>query len=137
MRKALAFVAAAIIMVAAGSVAVAQFPAASDHAGHGHGRAAPAGGGHAAPALQQFAVTVTADGFVPARIVVNRDTPVKLLVTRKTDQTCAKEIVIAEYGIRHPLPLGQPVTIEFTPTRSGQLRYACAMDMVAGVLVVE
>ena len=39
--------------------------------------------------------------------------------------------------IRKPLPLGQPVEIVFTPKKAGTLRYACAMDMIAGEIVVE
>jgi plastocyanin domain-containing protein len=62
---------------------------------------------------------------------------VKLVVTRKTDRTCAKEIVIKDYGINRPLPLNEPVSIEFTPRKPGQVRYACGMDMVTGVLVVQ
>jgi plastocyanin domain-containing protein len=67
---------------------------------------------------------------------VNGGVPVTLVVTRKTDRTCAKEIVIKEYGIRRQLPLGKPISIEFTP-ESGQVGYACGMDMITGVLLVE
>ena len=53
------------------------------------------------------------------------------------DRTCAKEIVIKDFGINAPLPLNQVVTVEFTPTKSGEVRYACGMDMISGVIVVE
>jgi plastocyanin domain-containing protein len=86
---------------------------------------------------QVVAIEVTGEGFVPAQVKVKANQPVKLLVTRKTDRTCAKEIVIKDVGINKPLPLNQPVEITFTPTKKGQLRYACAMDMIAGVIIVE
>ncbi len=35
------------------------------------------------------------------------------------------------------LPLNQPVEITFTPKKSGQIRYAYAADMVAGVIIVD
>jgi plastocyanin domain-containing protein len=89
-----------------------------------------------APA-QRIEVQVTGEGFVPARIQVQRGQPVTLVVTRKTDRTCATEIVIKELGINQKLPLGKPVTVQFTPSRSGVLRYACGMDMVSGILVVQ
>ncbi len=86
---------------------------------------------------QAIEISVTGDGFVPANIKVKKGQVVRLVVTRKTDRTCATEIVIRDQGINQKLPLNQPVTIEFTPSKSGQLRYACGMDMVSGVIVVE
>jgi plastocyanin domain-containing protein len=89
------------------------------------------------PQEQVVTIEVTDEGFVPAQVKVKADRPVKLVVTRKTARTCAKEIVIKDFGINKPLPLNQPVEIEFTPTKKGQLRYACAMDMIAGLIIVE
>ena len=82
-------------------------------------------------------LNVTKRGFEPSRISVRKDEPVRLVVTRKTDQTCAKEIAIPDAHVREKLPLDQPVAIEFTPRKAGELRFACGMDMVSGVLVVE
>ncbi len=84
-----------------------------------------------------IAITVTQKGFEPAEVKVPKGAPVTLLVTRKTEKTCAKEFVMAEYGIRKNLPLNQPVEIVFTPNEAGELRYACGMDMIAGTVVVQ
>lgn len=35
------------------------------------------------------------------------------------------------------VPLNQPTEVKFTPPKPGLYRYACGMDMIAGVLVVE
>ena len=86
---------------------------------------------------QVVSIDVTAKGFVPAKIQVKAGAPVKLVVTRKTDQTCARDIVIKNFNISKPLPLDQPVEVRFTPTKSGQIRYACAMNMVAGLIIVD
>jgi plastocyanin domain-containing protein len=86
---------------------------------------------------QVVAIEVTSAGFVPAQVNVKANHPVKLVVTRKTDQTCAKMIVIKDFGLKKPLPLNQPVELTFTPTKSGQIGYACAMDMVSGVILVK
>ena len=60
------------------------------------------------------------------------------MVTRKTDKTCAHDIVIPDLGVKKPLPLNEPVTVALTPQKTGELRYGCAMDqMVSGVLLVE
>jgi plastocyanin domain-containing protein len=91
----------------------------------------------AEPPAQVFRLQVTRDGFVPANLQVKTGVPVKLVVTRTTERTCATEIVIREMGINQPLPLDKPVTVTFTPRQSGTLRYACGMDMISGVIVVQ
>jgi plastocyanin domain-containing protein len=83
-----------------------------------------------------IALTVT-EGFVPAMIKVKKGEPLTLIVTRKSDDTCAREIVIKDAGIRAKLPLNKPVTVNLTPTKSGELKYSCGMGMVGGVLSVE
>ncbi len=96
----------------------------------------------AGPALaeekaRKIEMIVTEDGFVPDKVAAKKGEPLQLVVTRKTDKTCATEIVIKDYGIEKKLPLEKPVTISFTPRKTGQVRYACGMDMVAGVILVE
>lgn len=76
-------------------------------------------------------------GFEPAQVHVKKGEALKLVFTRTTDETCAKKLVIKEANVRKELPLNQPVTIEFTPSKTGEIRYACGMNMVSGVLVVE
>jgi plastocyanin domain-containing protein len=82
-------------------------------------------------------IEVTSAGFVPAQVKTKANQPLRLVVTRKTDRTCPKEIVIKDFGINKPLPLNQPVEITFTPSKPGQVRYACGMDMIAGIITVE
>jgi len=82
-------------------------------------------------------ITVTKNGFEPWRIEARAGVPLTLVVTRTTDETCATELVLPEHGIDRKLPLGEPVTITFTPARAGELRYACAMNMFQGTIVVR
>jgi len=63
-------------------------------------------------------VSITKKGFEPDKITAKKGEPLRLVVTRRTDQTCAKEIVIADAGMRKELPLDQPVMIDFTPTKT-------------------
>lgn len=83
-------------------------------------------------------MSVTEEGFEPARIKVKLNQPVNLLITRKTERTCATEIVIDEFGVHSDLPLNQAVTVTFTPTQTGEIKFGCGMDkMIGGVLSVE
>ena len=84
-----------------------------------------------------IAIAVTERGFEPAEVKVPGGAPVTLAITRRTDATCAKEIVIADYGIRKELPLNQPVEVTFTPRGPGAIGFACGMDMITGKLIVE
>jgi plastocyanin domain-containing protein len=100
-------------------------------------KAEPAAARAPTPAAQVVEISVTKAGFVPAEIKVKAGQPVKLMVTRTIDKTCAKDIVIKDYDVKQPLPLNQTVEVVFTPTKPGITRFACAMDMIAGRIVAE
>jgi plastocyanin len=86
--------------------------------------------------LQTATIEVTDKGFEPSSLKLKAGVPAKVTFTRKTDATCAKEVVIKEYNINRKLPLNEPVTVEFTP-RKGEFAFACGMDMIKGKLIVE
>lgn len=89
------------------------------------------------PLVSRVAMSVTEKGFEPKNIQVKKGEPVTLIITRKTETTCATEIVIDEHKIKTPLPLNKPVTITFTPSKSGTLKYGCAMNkMIGGVITI-
>jgi hypothetical protein len=85
-----------------------------------------------------IALSVTETGYEPSPITLKQGEPVKLVLTRTTDKTCATEIVLEDYNINTPLPLNQPVEVAFTPNKTGKLVYGCAMGkMISGVFMVE
>jgi plastocyanin domain-containing protein len=86
---------------------------------------------------QRVKISVTEKGFVPAVVTAHSGQPLTLLVTRRTERTCATEFVLKTHGINEKLPLGRTVTIRFTPERPGTLEYACAMNMIKGKIVVK
>lgn len=91
-----------------------------------------------AKAGKTIEVTVTKNGFEPSPIKVKKGEPVTLVITRKVEKSCATEVVVPGYDVKEKLPLNTPVTVTFTPTKSGDLKYGCAMkQMVGGVLTVE
>jgi plastocyanin domain-containing protein len=91
-----------------------------------------------APPSNHVVMTVTDKGFEPQNLRVHKGEPVTLVITRKSDATCATEIIIDEYGVKTPLPLNKATTVSFTPKKSGELKYGCAMQkMIGGVIRVE
>jgi plastocyanin domain-containing protein len=102
---------------------------------------APAAAAAPAPAADgKIAVTVTEKGFEPDGIKVKKGTPYTFTFTRKTDATCAKEVVLQLGGgksVEKKLPLNEAVSFEATFADAGDLKYACGMDMVTGTVHVE
>lgn len=89
------------------------------------------------PLVSKVEMSVTEKGFEPQNIRVKKGLPVTLVITRKTDITCATEIVIDEHKIKTPLPLNKAVTVTFTPSKTGALKYGCAMNkMIGGVITI-
>ncbi len=95
--------------------------------------ASPAGG-------TRFEIAVTENGFEPGDVVVPAGKPVTIVFDRKTDQTCAKQIVLDTGDgkkIEKALPLDTPVEIATTFPTPGKLGYACSMDMMKGTITVQ
>jgi plastocyanin domain-containing protein len=101
---------------------------------------APATPPATAIAPRRIEITVTPKGFEPSKLVVAKAQPVTLVFTRKTDRTCAKRVVV-QLGdgkkIAKELPLDTPVEIAATFAKTGELTYACGMDMISGVITVQ
>jgi plastocyanin domain-containing protein len=91
-----------------------------------------------AAASGRVAVEVTEAGFVPARIPAKTGQPLVLAITRKTDRTCAREILFTGQEGKTDLPLNKTVEVTYTPKVSGEVKFGCGMGMmVAGVLAVS
>ena len=98
---------------------------------------APTPSAAASSGVQEVQLTVTDAGFQPAEVQVAKDRPIRLTVTRTTNQTCATEIVFKEIAVKKDLPLDQAVTIDLPAQSGGTLNYACGMNMIKGSLVVQ
>ena len=141
MDRTLAFSLAAALALVAGAARAQHGHDAADHAQFQQRSAAAlaAAGiaeGTVKNGVRTVEMAVTEDGFVPSKVKALKGEKLRLVVTRKTDRTCAKEIVVPSHGINQPLPLGKAVTVELTPRASGEIRYACGMDMISGVVLV-
>jgi Cu+-exporting ATPase len=56
---------------------------------------------------------------------------------RTSDKTCGTEVVFPSLNIKRALPLNEAVTIEFTPTKMGDIAFSCGMNMLHGTVVVQ
>jgi plastocyanin domain-containing protein len=81
-------------------------------------------------------VVVNKDGFVPPRIEVAPGQQVVLRITRKTSETCADAVDVQGDPVRHSLPLDQTVEVRARAPASGELAFACPMNMIRGAIAV-
>ena len=86
---------------------------------------------------QEVQLVVTDRGFEPAQADVPRGKALILVVTRKTDQTCATEMLIPALNERRTLPLNQAVRIDVPAGVADTLNYVCGMHMLGGTIVAK
>lgn len=104
---------------------------------------APAGGpsgsavNAAGAAVQTARITVGEQGYEPPRLTLRSGVPARLTFVRTTDKTCGTAVVFPSLDIRRELPLNQPVSIEFTPQKAGEVQFVCGMNMLRGTVIVE
>ena len=91
----------------------------------------------AASAVQAAKIAVTEKGFEPDKVSLRASVPARLTFVRTTDQTCGTEVVFPAFNIKRALPLNQPVVIEFTPSKTGDVAFACGMGMLKGMVAVQ
>ena len=82
-------------------------------------------------------VTVTDDGFVPKNVVIKKGQAAVLVITRKSNNTCATEAIFSETGKKYDLPMNTPVRIDLTGASPGTIHYGCGMDMEHGTVTIE
>ncbi len=76
-------------------------------------------------------------GYSPEVISIPKGKTTKLNFIRQDPTACLEEVVIPDFKIRKQLPLNQKVVVELTPKISGEFRYACAMNMYHGKIMVR
>lgn len=87
--------------------------------------------------VQQLTIVIGNNGFEPGSLELRQGVPVRLTFDRQTASSCAAEIKIPDFGIEpRALAMGEQITVEFTPDKSGRYHFACGMDMLRGALLI-
>ncbi len=99
-------------------------------------------GGEVSAAIQTKAVAgvvveVTSAAYEPNEVRAEVGKPITITFIRRTDQTCGTEVIFPDLKLTRALPLNKPVEVTFTPTKAGDMRFTCAMDMFDGKVVVK
>ena len=85
---------------------------------------------------QKIEIEITEKGFRPSSVEVTTAVPVELVFTRRTNNTCATEVVLPTQKIKKALPLNEPVSVVVTPAKE-DVAFACGMNMLRGKLVIK
>ncbi len=72
------------------------------------------------------------NGYATNVKTLKKGVPVKLKITSKNVQSCARSFVIPSLKISKILPVSGTETIEFTPNKLGLLTFSCGMGMYTG-----
>lgn len=82
-------------------------------------------------------ITVSKNGFEPASLSAKKGEKLMLAFYRADAENCGGEVVFPKLEITKKLAVGETVLVEITPTESGELAFACGMDMVKGKVLIQ
>jgi len=82
-------------------------------------------------------ITVSKSGYEPASINAKKGEKLTLAFYRADAENCGGEVVFPKLKIKKKLPVGETVLVEITPQESGELAFACGMDMLKGKVLVQ
>jgi hypothetical protein len=85
----------------------------------------------------KITILVDGKGYHPADIEAPANAKITLAFERPDAKNCGDELVIEALNIRKELPVGQTTEIAITTPASGELKFACGMDMYRGKVVVK
>ncbi|WKZ25489.1 MAG: sulfite exporter TauE/SafE family protein [bacterium] len=77
-------------------------------------------------------ITATNSGYKANTKNLKAGIPVKLKISTKNVQSCARSFIIPSLGVNTLLPVSGEELIEFTPTEEGLLNFSCGMGMYTG-----
>ncbi|HEV7643503.1 MAG TPA: cupredoxin domain-containing protein [Pyrinomonadaceae bacterium] len=82
-------------------------------------------------------VTVSKEGFTPKAIEVKAGQQVTLAFIRIDQENCGTEVEFPGLNLKKDLPLGKVVTIDIPAEKPGEFNFACGMNMLKGIVMVE
>lgn len=74
--------------------------------------------------------------FVSQTVDIPADTPVRLVVDRREDNSCSDQIALPQLGILQDLAPNATTAVEIPATKAGTYTLTCGMGMMSGLLQV-
>lgn len=86
--------------------------------------------------VQEVKMDVTYYGYEPNVFNIKNGIPVRWIINVKQISGCTSQILLPDYNIRKNLVVGENI-IEFTPDKTGEIKFSCGMRMIWGKFIVE
>ena len=90
-----------------------------------------------AAGVRAVPIAVDEKGFTPSSVDVKRSEKVQLVFTRTSDETCAKEVVFPDIGLKKDLPLNKAVAVDVPTDSARTLTFQCGMAMYKSKVVIN
>ncbi|HEX2691101.1 MAG TPA: cupredoxin domain-containing protein [Kofleriaceae bacterium] len=90
----------------------------------------------AANGTRRVSIEAGTEGYKPDRIPGKPGEKLLLVFTRTADPSCISELKTPDGKVVN-LPKGTPVEVAVTVPQSGEVGFACGMDMFRGAIVAE
>lgn len=85
--------------------------------------------------IQEYAVVSKDNGFFPKAVVVTRNIPVRLFITRASGSSGC--FMMNAFNVKKQIKQGAVEEVEFTPKKSGVYRFFCPATQSDGALIVR
>lgn len=86
--------------------------------------------------LRHVAVEANKEGYTPDKIAGKPGEKLVLVFTRTADSECISQLKAPD-GKLVDLPMNKPVEVAVTVPQTGEVGFACGMDMFHGVVVAQ
>ncbi|MEO8844539.1 MAG: cupredoxin domain-containing protein [Kofleriaceae bacterium] len=86
--------------------------------------------------VRHIAITVDTSGYKPEKIAGKPGEKLVLVFTRTADSTCIAQLVTPDKKTVD-LPMNTPVEVAVTVPQTGEVGFACGMDMFHGTVVAD
>lgn len=123
---------ALLVVVALAGCKKAEKPAPAPTPTPAPAVAAPVG----SDGLRHVAIEAGKDGYVPDKIAGKPGEKLVLTFTRTMDASCISQLKAPD-GKMVDLPLNKPVDVPVTVPQTGEVGFACGMDMFHGTIVAQ
>lgn len=86
--------------------------------------------------IKTVRINISQQGYAPAYVRVRRGQTVRLVFYRADHNNCGEELVFPALNIKREIPVRRPVVVTLTPRRTGEISFACGMNMYRGKILV-
>lgn len=82
-------------------------------------------------------VVVVDGGYRPDRVHIEPGQPKQIVFDRHDEGACTDEVVFPGLNLRVKLPRGERTVVDLPTTATGELKFACGMDMLHGKVHID